>query len=473
MRKIERTRTGIPGLDSNLEGGFPRGSMVMVAGNPGTGKTMLCGEFLHHGASEEDENGLYVSFSEGRETFLTNMDRFGLDFEPLMGRGKVEILDLVSSKEPGVDAIMEMVTERIEENRVRRLVIDSFSAVAHALPSPVDERVVLHLLSKIVRTTECTTILVTEVPTGQKALGTGIEEFIVDGIIVMRRRLMDGCVLRELETAKMRGTVIGEPRQIFSLHGGFTVFEPFREAPIKQSRPFRSQPNAEGSFSTGSPATDEMLGGYGRGETIYVELGQELPLGAPRLLLGPLLANFVSQGMGVLQIPTCGQGTGCITDWMAEYGMEEDAVRRLLRVAEISGNPESDAVLRLDPDDVKISHRIWNEEKQRLALATGRPVLKLINIDKAGVHWPLEPTRRVLEAEAKLTRNEGGLLVLVSTPGDGGLRRDAINMSSVHLRLSLEQGVVLLQGVRPRTPLYAMEPTGEDGYPSARLTQMN
>ncbi len=161
MNQENRTRTGIQGLDRNLEGGFPRGSMIVVAGNPGTGKTMLCGAFLHHGALQ-GENGLYVSFSEGRETFISNMRRFGLDFESTRSN-RVEILDFITSKEPGVDAIMEMITERIEVNRAERLVIDSFTAMAHAFPSLIDERVVLHILSKIVRTTGCTTILVTEV----------------------------------------------------------------------------------------------------------------------------------------------------------------------------------------------------------------------------------------------------------------------------------------------------------------------
>jgi hypothetical protein len=116
---------------------------------------------------------------------------------------------------------------------------------------------------------------------------------------------------------------------------------------------------------------------------------------------------------------------------------------------------------------------MWNEEKQRLAEATGRPVLKMINIDMLGVHWPLEPTRRLLETEAKLTRSEGGLLVLVSGPGEGTLHGDASNMSNVHIRLDMQGGVILLHGIRPRTPLHAVESTGEKGFPALKLTQIS
>ncbi|MCK4819231.1 hypothetical protein KA005_25890 [bacterium] len=65
------------------------------------------------------ENSLYASFSEGRETFISNMGRFGLHFES-MRSNRVEILDFITSKEPGVDAIMEMVTKRIEVNCTAR-----------------------------------------------------------------------------------------------------------------------------------------------------------------------------------------------------------------------------------------------------------------------------------------------------------------------------------------------------------------
>ena len=473
MNPEERTQTGIQGLDENLEGGFPRGSMLMIAGTPGTGKTMLCGGFLHHGATECSENGLYVSFSEGRDAFLGNMKKFGLDFEKAERQGRFEIMDVMTSREPGIDAIMEMITSRIDENSARRLVIDSFTAMANAFPTPIDERVVLHLLSKIVRQFGCTTLLVTEIPTGRDTIGTGIEEFVVDGTIIMRRRLHDGCVLRELEIAKMRGTVIREHRQIFSLHDGFTVFNPFTEEPAEAPRPFRKIPNSPDRFSSGNPEIDELLGGYGRGDTILVELRQDIPMSAPAHLLGPLCANFLAHDMGVLLLPPCGQNAERIRAWMEGYGVGEERTTRLMRIAEIHGDAaEAPQVFRLDPDDAKVSMRIWGEEKRRLIEATGRQVLKLVDVDSVGLHWSPGQARRMMEAESRHTKDEGGLLALLSTPCDEGAGRDAANMSSVHMRLTNEHGVMLLQWVRPRTPLFVAESTGADGYPRIKLTPM-
>ena len=55
---IERLSTGIPALDELIEGGIPRGFTVLVAGNPGTGKTILTSHFLYEGLLKGE--GLYT-----------------------------------------------------------------------------------------------------------------------------------------------------------------------------------------------------------------------------------------------------------------------------------------------------------------------------------------------------------------------------------------------------------------------------
>ena len=60
---VERLSTGIAGLDALIEGGIPKGSTVLIAGNPGSGKTVLTAHFLYAGLIK-NENGIYVSFSE-------------------------------------------------------------------------------------------------------------------------------------------------------------------------------------------------------------------------------------------------------------------------------------------------------------------------------------------------------------------------------------------------------------------------
>ncbi len=44
-----RVPTGVPGLDQQIKGGFPSGSLVLVAGQPGTGKSIFGAQFLLNG----------------------------------------------------------------------------------------------------------------------------------------------------------------------------------------------------------------------------------------------------------------------------------------------------------------------------------------------------------------------------------------------------------------------------------------
>ena len=105
--------------------------------------------------------------------------------------------------------------------------------------------------------------------------------------------------------------------------------------------------------------------------------------------------------------------------------------------------------------------------------STGGQILEVVNIDKACVQWPVDQVRRAMEGESKRVKVEGDLLVLLSNQGGRGLSEGALKMSGTHLRLRDELGVVLLQGVRPRTPLHALEATGGGGYPSLVLTPLN
>src|SRR5438309_10877217 len=75
-----RVKTGIPGLDALLDSGFPSGKVVLILGEPGTGKTILCSQCLHWGAFQGDEKGVYVWMNEPKPRFMTEMNALGMDF---------------------------------------------------------------------------------------------------------------------------------------------------------------------------------------------------------------------------------------------------------------------------------------------------------------------------------------------------------------------------------------------------------
>ena len=58
---IDRVKTGVPGLDDMMGGGIPKGNLIVLSGDPGSGKTIMCWQFIHEGIVKFDEPAVYVS----------------------------------------------------------------------------------------------------------------------------------------------------------------------------------------------------------------------------------------------------------------------------------------------------------------------------------------------------------------------------------------------------------------------------
>jgi circadian clock protein KaiC len=206
-----RVSTGIPGLDAMLEGGFPAGSLITLAGRPGTGKTIFGSQFLYEGARVNAEPGMYVSMLEGRKSYLRNAARLGLDIPPLEKKGLFRFLEMPTLSAEGLPAIWEEIVRNIEEADIVRLVIDSFTAMSQAFSSQGDIRVFTHmLLGKIIGGAGCTTLMITESPPGflgEASTNPGMHEFIADGVVHFHLVPVAGDArVRYIEITKMRGT---------------------------------------------------------------------------------------------------------------------------------------------------------------------------------------------------------------------------------------------------------------------------
>jgi circadian clock protein KaiC len=224
-RQRDRISSGIEGLDRLLSGGFPQGSMTVVSGRPGTGKTLLASQFLHEGATH-GEPSLYVSFAETKQQFLANMEKFGLRFGKLASEGAFSYIDLSTIAPEGVPDALDLILEQAAAGKAKRLVIDSFTALAQAFEKVIDARIVLHVvLGKLAHDLGCTSIVLTEMPFDGDRIGLGMEEFVADGIIVLDIASQKGNPRRTVSIRKMRGTEITlRPSSYEITNDGMTIF---------------------------------------------------------------------------------------------------------------------------------------------------------------------------------------------------------------------------------------------------------
>jgi len=79
-----KVKTGIPGLDSIISGGIKMGRTVTVSGPPGSGKTTFGLQYLHSGAKDFDEPGVYLNMSQNIDDIKNDCKSYGWDFDDVI-----------------------------------------------------------------------------------------------------------------------------------------------------------------------------------------------------------------------------------------------------------------------------------------------------------------------------------------------------------------------------------------------------
>jgi circadian clock protein KaiC len=470
----KRTPSGIDGLDTLIQGGFPKGSLILLAGNPGTGKTVLASHFLYNGALKFGEKGLYVSFVEGRKTLIDNMLSYGLDFERLEREGKVKILDFLTMKEEGISYILEMILREISSLKAERLVIDSFTAMAQAFKEKIDSRIVLHtILSKMVRRAGCTTLLILE---GER-IESEVEGYVVDGLLILRKNAplrVEERLIREIEISKMRGTRLEQPNYFFTLEGGFKVFPPFEQRPIKGKRRFEPIQDPEPYFSSGSEDLDKMLGGgYPKGGVAFLEIDEKVTASNWGLILYTVLANFLAKGRGGFLALPIGLSAESLLKTMNElYGFSYDEMYDLLRIFELElpqGAGERPCVVGVGGDDILEDYLKWIKVEDEMMKKTGQPVIQIVSYNSLETVYGAERANQISGINMVRTKNLNNLTIGMGCLTPDIARRIA-SVCDVYLRLARDHGTLLLYGVKPRTSLYVLDMDTSKGYPLPKLT---
>jgi len=204
MEAVERTKSGIKGLDELISGGFPRESTILITGGPGTGKTTFTLNYLINGALDYKEKGVYVSLEEEPARIINNIkSSFSWPVEELI---KKKMLKFVRAELYDFDKLKIMIEDEVDAMKAKRLVIDPTTIISLFFEKPFEVRRNILELDRIVKKLGCTSLLVCEMPEGTKGISAfGVEEFVADGIIIMYY-IEDGRFTRALSVRKMRAT---------------------------------------------------------------------------------------------------------------------------------------------------------------------------------------------------------------------------------------------------------------------------
>jgi len=199
----ELVKTGVFGLDDLFYGGIPRGSVTVVGGAPGTGKTNVALQFIYEGARKFGETGVYITIEESAKDIRANGMKFGWDIEKLEKQGLVKIVEL-PIYESGTNVIAQ-IPQIIKDAGAKRVALDSLTLLNYLYRDESARRTGLLMFIKAVKINNCTALVTAETKRDFPKLEYTPEFSLADGAIILFWSRRGQVVERAIWVMKMRG----------------------------------------------------------------------------------------------------------------------------------------------------------------------------------------------------------------------------------------------------------------------------
>ena len=223
-KNLERVKTGISKLDEITQGGFPKGSFVVVTGTAGSGKTILACQFIKEGIFN-NEKCLFISAEQTSDEVKEQAMQFGWDFNSWENEGKLKVVSLIGKQLWETKAIEE-IKQFIQQDNYNRIVFDSITSILNApfsgdsIVDYADRGLQPYALNEISRSNVTSFIdfikqnQITTIGISQKIEGLpgdtldNISEFKADGLLVLNSIAIGTNLNRTIQIKKLRKTRI-------------------------------------------------------------------------------------------------------------------------------------------------------------------------------------------------------------------------------------------------------------------------
>ncbi len=210
--ETERIKTFVDGLDQVIGGGIPKGSVVLISGNPGTMKSSFAFNVLQKNAKVLGLRSTYVSLEQSKESLLRQMKSMKLEVEDsqnirIIDLGSIrEELELATADDTVISVLKEYLLEELRGWDYSLLVLDSLD-VLELSSGLSSKRSHIFFLFEWLREMDITSLLISEA-NPEEVLEKGYEEgYLADGIINLTLSADDGdTVRRRIRCVKMRNT---------------------------------------------------------------------------------------------------------------------------------------------------------------------------------------------------------------------------------------------------------------------------
>ena len=254
--RLHLESTGDPRFDAILGGGIPGQSVVVVAGAPGAGKTVLTLQ-LRFAAARQGKSCLYVTtLSEPAIKLIRYMQFFDFFDGDLLDQ-RIILADIGAAVRDSPERTMTELSRLVREHEPNVIAIDSFKAVAELMPDTRMARAFAYELATQTATWGATAFLLGEY-TPEEILGRA-EFAVADGVIQLAAERRELTSVREIEVLKLRGMAYISGRHFFEIdQRGFLVYPRVKSPDAVDEL---DDPILGDRLSTGVAGLDSLLGG--------------------------------------------------------------------------------------------------------------------------------------------------------------------------------------------------------------------
>ncbi len=252
--------THIPGLDTVLNGGIPKGAMTLLAGGPGTGKTMLGLEFLYRGALS-GRAGVLLTFEEKDTALRRYAACFGWDLSDLEHRNLLSIIpariqpEAVLSGDFDLKGILGLLSAKVQSLGAECIFIDAPDVFLRLLDNLAKERAQIHAMHAWLQDRGLTCMMSVKGDTRSESTHPyDFLEYMADCVIHLDQRVMEQISTRRLRIVKYRGSAFSRNEYPFSITENGVWIIPVTRASLRHQALGENLPS-------GVPGLDALLGG--------------------------------------------------------------------------------------------------------------------------------------------------------------------------------------------------------------------
>ncbi len=281
IKKELRINSGVRNLDEILAGGLPPGSLTVLAGAPGSGKTILSQQIAFKNASPQYPVLFFQTLSEPTAKTLRYLQKFNFFETKKLQDESVQFIDLGEIlRSKGLEQAIELLMTHVKRVKPSLVIIDSFKVFEDLAKSREELRKFSYEVAVNLMAWECTALLLGEFSTVE--IETNPLFSIVDGVIILKQVTESGEQQRLIQVVKMRGTDHSRDPHPFTINAaGIEIYAPrvtIRRLPgsdkmVEGKGPDRAKTGIsklDGLLGSGIPYGSSLLisGVAGTGKTI-------------------------------------------------------------------------------------------------------------------------------------------------------------------------------------------------------------